>query len=61
VFKQCLNYCLTKINNIRVDTHTNNIPMQRAVGRAGFKRCGIICVADGSPRIAYQYDNTEEW
>jgi maltose O-acetyltransferase len=35
--------------------------MRNAVERAGFKRCGIIYVADGTPRIAYQYDRTDEW
>lgn len=55
VFKQCLDYCLTQIDEIRVDTHADNTPMRKAVERAGFKRCGIIHVADGTPRIAYQY------
>lgn len=55
VFRQCLNYCLTQIKEIRVDTHADNAPMRKAIARAGFKRCGTIYVADGSPRIAYQY------
>jgi hypothetical protein len=54
VFQKCLSYCLTKISEIRVDTHADNAPMRRAVERAGFIRCGIISVADGTPRIAYQ-------
>lgn len=40
--------------NVRIDTHADNRPMQQAVERLGFKRCGIINLADGSPRIAYQ-------
>jgi maltose O-acetyltransferase len=35
--------------------------MRNAIERANFKRCGIIYVADGSPRIAYQYDKADEW
>ena len=27
--------------------------MQNAVKKEGFQRCGIIHVADGTPRIAY--------
>jgi RimJ/RimL family protein N-acetyltransferase len=54
VFQRCLDFCLMQINEIRVDTHSDNTPMRNAVERAGFKRCGIIHVADGTPRIAYQ-------
>lgn len=38
---------------LRIDTHEDNIVMQRAVEKQGFRRCGIIYIADGSPRIAY--------
>lgn len=38
---------------LRIDTHEDNIVMQRAVEKQGFRRCGIIHLADGSPRIAY--------
>ena len=38
---------------LRIDTHEDNIVMQRAVEKQGFRRCGIIYQADGSPRIAY--------
>ena len=46
-------WCFERCENIRVDTHEDNIPMQRAIERNGFVRCGIIYIADGSPRIAY--------
>lgn len=54
VFRQCLDYCFSLIDNIRIDTHQNNTPMRNAISRANFAPCGIICVADGTPRIAYQ-------
>lgn len=54
VFQRCLDYCFTRIDNIRVDTHADNSPMLKAIDRAGFKRCGIIYVADGTPRVAFQ-------
>lgn len=38
---------------LRIDTHEDNKVMQRAVEKQGFRRCGIIHIADGSPRIAY--------
>lgn len=41
--------------NLRADTHADNLPMQRALERAGFSRRGTIWVADGSPRIAYHF------
>ena len=28
--------------------------MQHLIEKNGFKRCGIIHIADGSPRIAYE-------
>lgn len=42
-----------KINHLRIDTHEDNKIMQRAVVKYGFQRCGIIHLANGSPRIAY--------
>lgn len=48
------NHCFSIIDTIRIDTHEDNLPMQNLVTKYGFKRCGIIYIADGSPRIAYQ-------
>ena len=45
----------TRIDHIRIDTHEDNIVMQKAVAKQGFQRQGIIYIADGSPRIAYDY------
>lgn len=39
---------------IRIDTHEDNIPMQTALHRLGFVKCGIIHLANGDPRLAYQ-------
>ena len=41
------------INHIRIDTHEDNKIMQLAVAKQGFQRSGIIHLANGSPRIAY--------
>lgn len=45
----------TLINHIRIDTHEDNVVMQKAVAKQGFQKRGIIYIADGSPRIAYDY------
>ena len=52
--KACFDYCFTQINNIRVDTNNNNLPMQNFFKKYGFTYCGVIYVADGSPRDAFQ-------
>ena len=42
-----------RIRHLRIDTHDDNKIMQRAVAKFGFQRAGIIHLANGSPRIAY--------
>lgn len=55
LFDMCVDFCSKVTNNLRIDTHNDNIPMQRAIERNGFKKCGTIYMLhDGSPRIAYQ-------
>lgn len=41
------------INTIRIDTHRDNRPMQRLLAKNHFRRCGLIFLADGSERIAF--------
>lgn len=48
------------IGHLRIDTHEDNKVMQRAIQKAGFQRCGIIHIADGSPRIAYDLVTVRE-
>ncbi len=50
------------IDEIRVDTHHDNHTMQHVVQKNGFRRCGIIYLENGDPRIAYQWskDNAHE-
>ena len=40
--------------SVRIDTHENNRPMRRTLLSLGFTECGIIHLADGAPRIAYE-------
>ena len=51
---ECLKWCLEQCGNVRIDTHDDNRPMQRALEKAGFVKCGRIWIEDGSPRVAYQ-------
>lgn len=39
---------------IRIDTHRDNLPMRQALDQIGFQKCGIIYLADGDPRLAYE-------
>lgn len=55
---RCIEFCKSKILNIRADTHRDNLSMQQALLRNGFIYCGIIHVADGSERLAYQLPAT---
>lgn len=54
VFHRCAAFCRARCANLRIDTHHDNHTMQRLIEGAGFRRCGVIYVEDGSPRIAYQ-------
>lgn len=53
--KRCFDFCGEKNSYLRIDTHKDNKPMQGAIEKYGFKQCGIIYVANGTPRIAYDY------
>lgn len=44
----------SNIFSIKIDTHKDNISMQRALLKSGFKKCGIIYLEDGSERIAFE-------
>jgi RimJ/RimL family protein N-acetyltransferase len=50
----CLEWCFEQFPNIRIDTHRDNIPMQRMLKKNGFQECGIIHLLDGAERIAFQ-------
>lgn len=50
----CFDACLARCGNLKIDTHRDNYPMQRSLEKNGFVRCGVIHLADGAERIAYQ-------
>ena len=49
-----MQWCFEQCGNVRVDTHRDNVVMQNVLMRNGYHRCGIIYVANGTERIAYQ-------
>ena len=55
IFRCAIDYCKGMSDNIRIDTHEKNEIMKKLIERNGFEKCGTIYVADGSPRIAYQW------
>lgn len=55
ILNAALGFTKSVIGHIRIDTHADNLIMQHALTKAGFQRCGIIYVFDGTPRIAYDF------
>lgn len=58
--------CLAIVRNrypdvaVRIDTHADNRPMLGWIRSRGFEYCGIIYMADGSPRLAFQSGPLQE-
>ena len=50
----CMEWCYKQHPNIRIDTHKDNEPMLKLLEKQGYKYCGIIKVANGDERMAYQ-------
>ena len=50
----CFAECFKKHQNLKIDTHMDNIPMQKVLVRNGFKLCGIIHLENGEERLAFQ-------
>ena len=58
IASKCLDFAVNKIkeNNIydlKMDTHRDNLPMQRFLEKKGFVKCGVVYVNDGTERLAY--------
>ena len=58
VFKASLDWCRRHATSLRIDTHEKNRTMRMLIEREGFSRRGIIYIADGTQRIAYQLVDT---
>jgi ElaA protein len=54
IFSDIMDYCFSQEANIRIDTHKDNLIMQHNILKHGFTYCGIIYLANGDERLAYQ-------
>ena len=54
IIGRCIDECFARCQNLRIDTHRDNIPMQRALLKRGFVYCGVIHLENGDERFAYQ-------
>ena len=51
----CLNWACEQAGHLRIDTHPDNLVMQKLLTRLGFEQRGIIHVEeDDDPRFAYE-------
>ncbi len=55
---RCISYAVNEckksgVYDLRMDTHEDNIPMQRFLSKNDFRKCGIVYMEDGSRRLAY--------
>ncbi len=54
IFRSVLDWAVARDPNIRIDTHRDNHIMQHCITFYGFTYCGIIYLASGDDRLAYQ-------
>ena len=55
LFDYAINECIKDgISSLRIDTHIDNLVMQKALNKFGFVYCGVIYLNDGSKRIAFE-------
>ena len=54
IFCNIMDFCFSRDANIRIDTHKDNLIMQHNIEKHGFTYCGIIYLANGDERLAYQ-------
>ncbi len=55
VFAECVAFARERHTHLRIDTHHDNLPMQNAVTKEGFEYRGVIYLANGDPRKAYEW------
>lgn len=55
MFLEVFNYIKKFTCNIRIDTHHDNVVMQKVLKKYGFIKCGVIYLKNGNPRLAYHY------
>ena len=64
IFCDIMEFCFAHDPNIRIDTHRDNAIMRHNIVKHGFTYCGIIYLASGDERMAYQRisrNDTNNW
>ncbi len=56
----CIKWAFDQCKNLKIDTHSDNKPMQNLLEKLGFFRCGTIIIADGTERIAFQKEENKQ-
>ncbi len=59
IMQLAMQFARQHYQNIRIDTHRDNIVMQNALRKEGFVYCGIIHCWNGSERLAYIFENSD--
>lgn len=54
LLSRIVTYCEQTTPHLRIDTHRDNAIMQHVILKNGFTRCGIIHIASGAERIAFE-------
>ena len=54
IFAAVIDFAAARYPHLRIDTHRDNRIMQHLIVKHGFTYCGIIWLADGTPRLAYE-------
>lgn len=55
IWSSVTQWALAQTHSLRVDTHRDNHIMQHCITKYGFVYCGVIRLASGTERLAYQY------
>ena len=54
IFSAIIDFAAARYPHIRIDTHRDNRIMQYLVEKHGFSYCGVIWLANGAERFAYE-------
>ena len=52
--QRLLDWAFEHADTVRIDTHCDNVIMHHVLPKYGFTRCGVIYLANGDARDAYQ-------
>ncbi len=58
-FDECIEFCKSESDELRIDTHEDNHIMQYLIDKHGFEYCGVVFMLDNTPRIAYSWSKAK--